>query len=96
MVGISVALWTDGWEGTVANPSSSTGYWEALIDNMPKAGDWHVRVVNPATCQPKMGGGLTPSANCTGWRSDEIVVSTTANCTGPGAVQWPVVDFTQN
>lgn len=96
MAGVSVAVWAVGWEGTVSNPSDSTGKWEVSLGSDVKAGQWHARAVNPATCQPKAGGGATPSANCTGWRSDDMVVATTANCTGQGAVQWPVVDFKQN
>jgi len=87
--GVYLAVWTDGWPGTVSNPSSSTGTWDVLLNNMPVGGNWHVRAVNPATCPT---GG--PVASCTGWRSDEIVVTTYADCNT--SVQWIVVDFKHN
>jgi hypothetical protein len=96
VAGAHVAVWVPGWEGTVSEPSDSNGAWDVLLDFVPKAGTWNVRLVDPASCQPKAGGGSTPSANCTGWRSDMVTVNTTANCEGAGAVQWPVVDFKQN
>jgi len=96
LAGVSVAVWAEGWEGTVSNPSISSGKWEVSLGPDVKPGNWNVRAVDPATCRPKSGGGATPSANCTGWRSDQITVTTTANCTGTGAIQWPVVDFKQN
>jgi hypothetical protein len=93
MPGVYIAVWTDGWPGTVSNPSNSTGAWDVLLNNVPAAGSWHARAVDPNTCQ-RVDGKLI--ASCTGWRSDEMIVSTTANCSGAGAIQWPVVDFKQN
>jgi hypothetical protein len=89
--GISIAVWTDGWQGTVSNPSGSTGTWDVLLNNKPVAGNWHARAVDPNTCQ-KVNGA--PTASCTGWRSDEIVVTTYADCNTN--VQWIVVDFKHN
>ncbi len=91
MSGVYIAVWTDGWPGVVSNASSSTGTWDVLLDVAPKPGNWHVRAVDPATCP--QGGSV---ATCTGWRSDEVVVSTTSFCEGAGAVNWAVVDFKQN
>lgn len=93
MQGVYVAVWTDGWEGTVSNPSASDGTWDVMLNDHPVAGNWHVRAVDPATCQNKQGGG-GKSAQCTGWRSNEAVVSTSADCqTGFQAI---VVDIKQN
>jgi len=96
MAGVYIAVWADGWEGTVCDPASdANGTWNVLLNNVPVAGAWHVRAVDAATCAKK-SEGAGKSAQCTGWRSDEIVVNTTANCNGAGAVQWAVVDMAQN
>jgi len=89
--GVYIAVWTDGWQGTVSNPSSSTGTWDVLLNNKPVAGNWHARAVDPATCQ-KIDGKYT--AQCTGWRSDEAVATTYSDCNTN--VQWVVVDFKHN
>jgi hypothetical protein len=95
LAGVSIAVWADGWEGTVSNPSSSTGAWDVLLNTIPVDGSWHARAVDPNTCAKK-SEGAGKSAKCTGWRSDEMVVTTTSKCNGPGAVQWAVIDFSQN
>jgi hypothetical protein len=96
MSGVYIAVWADGWEGTVSDPgSNANGEWNVLLNNVPAAGNWHVRAVDPATCAKK-SEGAGKSAKCTGWRSDEIVVSTTDKCNGAGAIQWAVVDMSQN
>jgi hypothetical protein len=91
--GVTVAVWTDGWEGAVANPSDLGGNWEMLIGPGARAGNWYVAVVKAETCQPKPGGWTATGCER---QSNVITVVTTAHCQGEGAVQWPEVEFRQN
>ncbi len=93
LAGVSVAVWTGSW-GAVSNPSNANGGWDLLLDVGPKPGNWNVRAVDAATCAKNADGN--PTWPCTGFRSDEVSVATTATCEGAGAVNWAVVDFKQN
>ena len=95
LAGITVAVWTDGWEGAVSNPSDSIGNWDVFINVGAVPGTWYVAVVKAETCQPKPGGGGWTAMGCTR-ESNIVTVVTTAHCTGEGAVQWPEVQFRQN
>jgi hypothetical protein len=92
--GVTVAVWTDGWEGAVSNASDYGGNWDMFIGPGPVAGTWYVMVVQSDTCNPKAGGGYT-ATGCT-QQSNIITVVTTSHCEGQGAVQWPEVEFRQN
>jgi hypothetical protein len=93
--GVTVAVWTDGWEGAVSNPSDHGGNWDMLIGPGPIAGTWYAMVVQADTCQPKAGDGGYTAQGCT-QQSNIITVVTTSHCEGEGAVQWPEVEFRQN
>jgi hypothetical protein len=91
--GVTVAVWTDGWEGAVANPADMYGNWEVLLGPGVRPGTWYAAVVKAESCQPKPGGY---TATCTEFQSNKVTIVTTANCSGQGAVQWPEVEFRQN
>lgn len=91
--GVTVAVWTDGWEGAVSNPSDFGGNWDMLIGQGARAGTWYVAVVDTGTCQTKPGGWT--AMGCTR-QSNTVTVTTTSHCSGEGAVQWPEVEFRQN
>lgn len=93
--GVTVAVWTDGWEGAVSNPSDFGGNWDMLIGPGAQAGTWYAAVVDASTCQPKAGGGGWTANGCTR-QSNVVTVTTTAHCEGQGAVQWPEIEFRQN
>jgi hypothetical protein len=95
MAGVTVAVWTDGWEGAVSNPSGHGGNWDMLIGPGRIPGTWYAAVVKAETCQPKAGGGGWTAEGCE-HQSNIVTVTTTANCEGEGAVQWPEVEFRQN
>lgn len=91
--GVTVAVWTDGWEGTVSNASNTAGQWDVSHwPHGPKAGTWYVQVVKAETCNRTADGNGYTAMGCDKL-SNMITVVTTAHCEGAGAVQWPVVDF---
>ncbi|MBN1661121.1 MAG: hypothetical protein JXA93_22195 [Anaerolineae bacterium] len=90
--GVTVAVWTDGWEGTVSNPSNSAGQWDVSHDTVAKAGTWYVQVVRAETCKRTADGNGYTAMGCEPL-SNKVTVITTAHCSGEGAVQVPVVDF---
>ena len=92
--GVTVAVWTDGWEGVVSNPANTAGAWDVFLSEGAKPGTWYVVVVKAESCQPRPGGGWT-AQGCER-QSNVVTVVTTANCTGQGAVQWPEIEFKQN
>jgi hypothetical protein len=93
--GVTVAVWTDGWEGAVSNASDHGGNWDMFIRSGPVPGTWYVAVVKADTCQLKPGGGGYTANGCER-QSNIVTVVTTAHCEGEGAVQWPEVQFQQN
>lgn len=95
MAGVTVAVWADGWEGRVSNPSDIGGNWDMFLNQGVVPGTWYAAVVKAESCQPIAGGGgLT--ANCSERQSNVLTLTTTASCEGPGTVQWPEVQFRQN
>lgn len=93
--GVTVAVWTDGWEGTVSYASDHGGNWNVLLGPDARPGTWYVAVVQDTTCQPKPDGNGWTALGCDR-QSNVITVTTTAHCEGEGAVQWPEVGFRQN
>lgn len=93
--GVTIAVWADGWEGRVSNPSDGGGNWDMFLNLTAVPGTWYAAVVKIETCQPISGGGGY-TANCSERQSNVVTVTTTANCEGEGAVQWPEVQFRQN
>jgi hypothetical protein len=88
--GVTVGVWSDTWEGAVSWPSDLSGkYTVDLGGNIPP-GKFYVAVVEPTTCSTL--DGRTTASSCKR-RSNVVMVTTTANCTGSNAVQVPVVDF---
>ena len=87
-------MWTDGWDGAVSNPTDSTGYFDFFISTGARPGTWYASVVNVETCPPGQDGGWK-AVGCQ-YLSNRIPLTTTANCEGEGAVQWPEVVFKQN
>ncbi|MEJ2208272.1 MAG: hypothetical protein P8129_04450 [Anaerolineae bacterium] len=91
--GVTVAVWTDGWEGAVSEPSDFGGNWNVLLGPGTRAGTWYAAVVDTSTCQTKPGGWV--HTGCT-HQSNIVTVTTTSHCEGEGAVQWPEIEFRQN
>jgi hypothetical protein len=94
MAGIYVAVWTDGWEGTVSNPSDGIGNWDVFLQMGAYPGTWYAAVVKVDTCQPRNPSGYK-AMGCE-HQSDILTLTTTAHCEGDGAVQWPEIQFRQN
>jgi hypothetical protein len=95
MAGVTVAVWADGWEGRVSNPSDIGGNWDMFLNQGVVPGTWYAAVVKAESCQPIPGGGGW-TANCSERQSNVLTLTTTANCECEGAVQWPEVQFRQN
>ncbi len=95
MAGVTVAVWADGWEGRVSNPSDIGGNWDMFLNQGAVPGTWYAAVVKAETCQPLPGGGGLTAAGCER-QSNVLTLTTTAHCEGDGAVQWPEVQFRQN
>lgn len=89
--GVTVAVWADGWDGRVSNPSDIYGNWDVLLMNF---GTWYTAVVKADTCQLHPDGYLT-AVGCQ-HQSNTVTVSITPYCEGEGAVQWPEIQFKQN
>ena len=87
--GIVVGVWSDAWEGGVSGPSEANGKYDVPLAGVPP-GKFYVAVVKLETCNQH--DGQITAVDCQR-RSNVITVSTSVNCTGPGAVQVPVVNF---
>jgi hypothetical protein len=94
MAGVTVAVWTDGWEGTVSNASDIGGNWDVFLQMGPYPATWYAAVVKAESCQPKQPDGHT-AMGCER-QSNVLTLTTTSHCEGEGAVQWPEVQFRQN
>jgi hypothetical protein len=95
MAGVTVAVWADGWEGRVSNPSDIGGNWDMFLNQGVVPGTWYVAVVKAETCQPLAGNVGWTATGCER-QSNVLTLTTTPNCEGDGAVQWPEVQFQQN
>ena len=88
--GVVVAVWGDAWEGGVSGPSEANGKYDISLANIPP-GKFYVAVVRLETCNQH--DNQITGIDCQR-RSNVVVVTTSVNCTGAGAVQVPVVNFT--
>ena len=95
MAGVTVAVWADGWEGKVSNPSDIGGNWDMLLQVTAYPGTWYAAVVKAESCQ-ELPGGVGWTAQGCERQSNVLTLTTTAHCEGEGAVQWPEVQFQQN
>ncbi|MGD8627162.1 MAG: hypothetical protein PVF47_01940 [Anaerolineae bacterium] len=92
--GVTVAVWADGWEGRVSNPSDVGGNWDMFLNQGAVPGTWYAAVVKANTCLKNAEGALI--GNSCERQSNILTLTTTAHCSGDGAVQWPEVQFQQN
>jgi hypothetical protein len=88
--GVFVGVWSDAWQGSVSGPAEADGKYDIPLGGLP-VGKFYVAVVRLETCNQRDG---QPTAIDCQRRSNVITVTTTQQCTGAGAVQVPVVDFT--
>jgi hypothetical protein len=95
MAGVTVAVWADGWEGKVSNPSDIGGNWDMFLQLGAYPGTWYAAVVKAESCQALPGGVGWTAVGCER-QSNVLTLTTTAHCEGDGAVQWPEVQFRQN
>src|SRR5439155_13724926 len=48
--GVTVKVWTAGWDGAISFPARNDGYWDVLLDAVhAKSGLWSVAVVKKET-----------------------------------------------
>jgi hypothetical protein len=88
--GVFVGVWSDAWQGAVSGASEADGKYDVSLGGLPP-GKFYVAVVRLETCSQR--DGLPTASDCQR-RSNVVTVTTTQQCTGAGAVQVPVVDFT--
>jgi hypothetical protein len=87
--GIAVGVWSDSWQGRVSTSEPDGKYDISLGGVQP--GTFNVAVVRLETCGQREG--LPTAADCA-VRSNILRVDTTVQCSGAGASQVPMVDFT--
>jgi len=87
--GVAVGVWSDAWEGRVTT-SLPDGKYDLSLGGVPP-GTFKVAVVRLETCGQREGA---PTAMDCAVRSNIISVVTTEQCSGTGASQVPMVDFT--
>ena len=87
--GVAVGVWSDIWEGRVS-VSEADGKYDVSLGGVPP-GKFKVAVVQLETCGQRDG---LPTANACQRRSNVVEVTTTEQCSGAGASQVPMVDFT--
>jgi hypothetical protein len=87
--GVAVGVWSDIWQGRVST-AEPDGKYDISLGGVPP-GTFKVAVVRLETCGQRDGA---PTAMDCAVRSNIISVVTTEQCSGAGASQVPMVDFT--
>lgn len=87
--GVAVGIWSDTWSGTVTTSEASGKYAFNLMNLAP--GKFKLAVVRYETCAVQ---GELRTADACQRLSGIVEITITENCTGTGANQVSLVDFT--